>query len=137
MSSIMDGRLVADLVKKRVAAEVQYLNKRGISVRLAVILVGGDAASQVYVNNKKKACEALGIISEEYALPETTTEQELLDLIKELNAKISDIVLEITSLKTSYQEQQATIKSQAEIIETLQKEIASLNDRVEKLENSK
>ena len=60
-----------------------------------------------------------------------------INAIKELNAKISDIVLDITSLKTSYQEQQATIKSQAEIIETLQKEIASLNDRVEKLENSK
>ena len=60
-----------------------------------------------------------------------------INAIKELNAKISDIVLEITSLKTSYQEQQATIKSQAEIIETLQKEIANLNDRVEKLENSK
>ena len=80
MSSIMDGRLTADVVKKRVAADVRQLNKRGIDVRLAVILVGGDAASQVYVNNKKKACEELGIISSTYELAEDYGQDNLLPI---------------------------------------------------------
>ena len=86
MSNIIDGKLVSAAVKDRVAAEVKELNNKGISVCLAVILVGSDPASQVYVANKKKACEQLGIISKEYLLPETTTQDELLKLIKQLNA---------------------------------------------------
>ena len=85
MSNIIDGRLVSAAVKDRVAGEVKELNKKGISVCLAVILVGQDPASQIYVANKKKACEQLGIVSKEYLLPETTTQEELLALVNQLN----------------------------------------------------
>ena len=67
------------------AKEVAEVKEKGISVCLAVIIVGDDPASKVYVANKKKACEALGIISREYALPENTSEEQLLGLIDELN----------------------------------------------------
>ena len=89
MTKLIDGKVISAAVKDRVAEGVKELNAKGITVGLAVIIVGEDPASKVYVANKKKACEALGIISEEYALPESTTEQELLALIKELNAKKS------------------------------------------------
>ncbi len=89
MSKIIDGKVISASVKQKVADGVAELKKRGVSVGLAVIIVGEDPASKVYVANKKKACEALGIVSEEYALPETTTEEELLALISELNQKKS------------------------------------------------
>lgn len=89
MTKLIDGKVISAAVKQRVADGVRELNQKGITVGLAVIIVGEDPASKVYVANKKKACEALGIISEEYALPESTTEEELLALIKELNAKKS------------------------------------------------
>jgi len=89
MSKIIDGKIISAAVKERVKCGVEELNKKGITVGLAVIIVGDDPASKVYVANKKKACEALGIISEEYALPENTTEAELLALIEELNNKKS------------------------------------------------
>lgn len=89
MSKIIDGKVISAAVKQKVADGVAELNAKGISVGLAVIIVGEDPASKVYVANKKKACEALGIVSEEYALPETTTEEELLALIDELNNKKS------------------------------------------------
>ena len=89
MTRIIDGKVISAAVKERVAKGVAELKDKGITVGLAVIIVGEDPASKVYVANKKKACEALGIISEEYALPENTTEQELLDLIFELNNKKS------------------------------------------------
>lgn len=89
MSNIIDGKLVSAAVKDRVAEEVKELKEKGISVCLAVILVGEDPASQIYVANKKKSCEQLGIISKEYLLPETTTQDELLTLVKELNADAS------------------------------------------------
>ena len=89
MSRIIDGKAISAYVKDRVKTGVAELNQKGVTVGLAVIIVGEDPASKVYVANKKKACEALGIISEDYALPETTTEQELLDLINELNNKKS------------------------------------------------
>ena len=85
MSKIIDGKVVSASVKERVKAEVEVLKQQGISVGLAVIIVGEDPASKVYVANKKKACEALGIISQEYALPESTTQEELLSLIETLN----------------------------------------------------
>lgn len=85
MAEIIDGKIVSAAVKQRVAQEVKQLNKKGISVGLAVILVGDDAASQIYVSNKEKACEALGIISRKYVLPASTTEEELLELIDTLN----------------------------------------------------
>ena len=86
MYKLIDGKVISASVKERVKDEVIALNQKGITVGLAVIIVGEDPASKVYVSNKKKACEALGIISREYALPENTTEQELLDLIRELIA---------------------------------------------------
>ena len=82
MSNIIDGKLVSAAVKDRVANEVKELNAKGVDVCLAVILVGADPASQIYVANKKKACEQLGIISKEYLLPETTTQEELLALVQ-------------------------------------------------------
>lgn len=85
MSNIIDGKVVSQSVKERVAEEVKELNTNGISVCLAVILVGNDPASQIYVANKKKACEQLGIVSKEYILPENTTQQELLNLVDSLN----------------------------------------------------
>ena len=89
MYKLIDGKVISAAVKERVKAEVATLKQQGITTGLAVIIVGEDPASKVYVNNKKKACEALGIISEEYALPETTTQEELLSLIDELNKKES------------------------------------------------
>lgn len=89
MARIIDGKAVSQFVKDEVKNEVSALKKEGVSVGLAVIIVGNDPASRTYVNNKKKACEATGIISEEYALPESTTMEELLALIRELNAKKS------------------------------------------------
>ena len=89
MSRIIDGKIISASVKERVKAEVSALKEKGITVGLAVIIVGEDPASKVYVSNKKKACENLGIISEEYALPESTTNEELLALIDELNSKPS------------------------------------------------
>ena len=85
MSRLIDGKVISAAVKERVGGEVAALKAKGIMVGLAVIIVGDDPASKIYVANKKKACEALGIISEEYALPEDTTESELLDLIGRLN----------------------------------------------------
>ncbi|MBE6768248.1 MAG: bifunctional methylenetetrahydrofolate dehydrogenase/methenyltetrahydrofolate cyclohydrolase FolD [Ruminococcaceae bacterium] len=86
MAKILDGKAVSAAVKERVAAEVAALGTEGVSVGLAVILVGDDSASRVYVNNKKKACEACGIRSFEYALPAETTQEELVALIEKLNA---------------------------------------------------
>lgn len=85
MSNLIDGKLVSAAVKNRVKDEVAALAEQGISVGLAVILVGEDPASKIYVANKKKACEDLGIKSYEYVLPADTTEEELLTLVKTLN----------------------------------------------------
>lgn len=85
MAQIIDGKAISAAVKEEVRLEVETLKKEGIEVTLAVIIVGEDPASKVYVGNKKKACEALGIRSLEYALPETTTQEELLALIEKLN----------------------------------------------------
>lgn len=82
---LIDGKIISASVKERVKTEVEFLKKQGITTGLAVIIVGEDPASKVYVANKKKACEALGIISKEYALPENTTQEELLELIEKLN----------------------------------------------------
>lgn len=87
MAKILDGKAVAAAVKQEVKTEVAALAAQGISVGLAVIIVGDNPASRTYVNNKKKACAEAGIVSEEYALPETTTQEELLDLIDTLNKK--------------------------------------------------
>ncbi|HEX3016787.1 MAG TPA: bifunctional methylenetetrahydrofolate dehydrogenase/methenyltetrahydrofolate cyclohydrolase FolD [Caproicibacter sp.] len=87
MSKIIDGKAISAETKANVALEVKGLKKKGIVPGLAVVLVGSDPASRTYVNNKKKACAATGIYSEEYALPETTSQEELLNLVRKLNQK--------------------------------------------------
>lgn len=89
MATILDGKAVSAAVKQSVKEEVEGLKAQGVSVGLAVIIVGDNPASRTYVNNKKKACAEAGIVSEEYALPESTTQEELLDLIDTLNKKES------------------------------------------------
>ena len=84
---IIDGKKVSAEVKAQVAKETELLKSKGIVTGLAVVIVGDDPASRVYVNNKKKACELVGFKSEEYALPAQTTQQELLDLVGTLNDK--------------------------------------------------
>ena len=74
-------------VRQEIKKEVEKLKDKGITPGLAVVIVGQDPASRVYVNNKKKACLELGMHSEEYALPEETTQEELLQLVQTLNAK--------------------------------------------------
>lgn len=86
MAKIIDGKEISAFVKGRIAKQVAELKANGREICLAVIIVGEDSASKVYVANKEKACEALGIKSIKYALPETTTNDELLDLIHKLNS---------------------------------------------------
>ncbi len=86
MAQIIDGKAVSADVKEEVAAEAAQLKEEhGLKVGLAVVIVGNDPASKVYVNNKKKACEAVGFKSFEYALDENTTQEQLLDLVNVLN----------------------------------------------------
>ena len=82
---VMDGKAVSAAVKDEVKKEVEELKTKGKVPSLAVVLVGNDPASKVYVGNKKKACEYCGIKSLEYLLEESTSEQELLGLIDVLN----------------------------------------------------
>lgn len=85
---LIDGKVVSAHVKESVKQEVSaFIEKNGVTPALAVVVVGNDPASAVYVRNKHKACLAVGIASHEYALPESTTEEELLALIDELNQK--------------------------------------------------
>lgn len=85
MTKIIDGKSISSLVRERIKEEIKRLKAVGINVSLAVIIVGEDKASQLYVANKRKACESLGITSETYYLPEDTSQKELLELIDELN----------------------------------------------------
>ena len=86
MAELIDGKVISTQLKDEVKEKIAVLKDKGVEVCLAVILVGSDPASTVYVNNKKKACEYTGIKSKSYELPDTTTEEELLSLIDELNA---------------------------------------------------
>lgn len=85
MAKIIDGKQISKEVRAEIAAECASLKERGIIPGLAVVIVGTDPASQVYVRNKKKACEEVGFHSEVYELPEETTEEELLALVERLN----------------------------------------------------
>ena len=85
MAEIINGKLVSQAKREELKNRVLKLNEDGIEVGLAVIIVGNNSASRVYVNNKKKGCEEIGVNSFEYALPEETTQAELLSLIAELN----------------------------------------------------
>ena len=95
MARIIDGKALAQKIKENISEEVSELKNKGIIPGLAVILVGDDPASKVYVNNKKKACAQVGIYSEEYLLPADTDEKTLLDLIAKLNAddRINGVLL--------------------------------------------
>ena len=90
MAKIIDGKAISAAVLADVAAEVKELKEKSIVPGLAVIIVGDDPASRVYVNNKKRACANAGIYSEEFALPADTTQDELLALVASLNGR-SDI----------------------------------------------
>ena len=94
MAKIIDGKAVSQKIKEEVRAEIE---RDGLKIGLAVIIVGNDQASRVYVNNKKKACEMCGIQSFEYALPEETSEKELRDLVRTLNddPKINGILVQL------------------------------------------
>ena len=85
MTKLIDGKLISAQIKDEVKEEVALLKQKGIVPGLAVILVGENSASKVYVNNKKKACEYVGIKSFSYELPEDTSEASLLELIDTLN----------------------------------------------------
>lgn len=89
MAQIIDGKAVSAAVKQEVADETARLKEeKGLKIGLAVVIVGNNPASRVYVNNKKKACEAVGFQSFEYALDENTTQEQLLDLISVLNRDV-------------------------------------------------
>lgn len=94
---ILDGKKVAQEIKEQVKSRVDELVKRGITPGLAVILVGDNPSSQVYVRNKEKTCRKLGIFSLRYDLPEDTPEEELLKLIEELNTnqKVHGILVQL------------------------------------------
>ena len=94
MAQIIDGKLQAAIVKESVRAEIE---ENGIKAGLAVVIVGDNPASRIYVNNKKKACAECNIESFEYALPEETTQEELLELVCRLNAdeKVNGILVQL------------------------------------------
>ena len=83
--ALISGKEVSQKVKDEIKSQTKLLKDKGISVKLAVIIVGDDPASHIYVKNKKKACEYVGFESLEYALDENTSEEELLELIDKLN----------------------------------------------------
>ncbi len=97
MAQVIDGKLVSRQVRERVAEETKQLKEKGVIPGLAVIIVGNDPASQVYVRNKEKACEEVGFYSEKFALPESTTQQELNELVTKLNKddKINGILCQL------------------------------------------
>ena len=97
MAQLLKGKEVSARIKAQLKEEADKLKERGINPGLAVIIVGDDPASRVYVNNKKKACEEIGIKSFEYALPAETSEDELLKLIEKLNVsdEVSGILVQL------------------------------------------
>ena len=97
MAQIIDGKKISAEIRAEIAEEVKAMKAQGINPGLAVIIVGENPASQVYVHNKGKACEEVGIYSEIIEMPETTTEEALLAKIAELNARkeISGILVQL------------------------------------------
>lgn len=85
MAKIIDGKQISLDIKNELKEKVAKYKEQGIEITLAVVKVGNDPASAVYVRNKEKACEYVGINSKTLALPEETTEEELLNVVKELN----------------------------------------------------
>ena len=97
MDKIIDGKAIAAKIREEIAAGVAALKARGVTPGLAVVLVGEDPASQVYVRMKEQACEKAGIFSDEHKLHKETTEAQLLALIDELNrdARIDGILVQL------------------------------------------
>ena len=98
MAQIIDGKVISKQVREEIAAEVlSFKEKHGCAPGLAVVIVGNDPASQVYVRNKKRGCEEVGFYSESYELPENTTQEELLSLVEKLNNddKIHGILVQL------------------------------------------
>lgn len=88
MAVIMDGKLVSLKLKEEIKLEIENMKKSGKQIPgLAVVIVGNDPASKVYVKNKQKDCEEVGMYSEEYALPETASQEEVFELVQKLNVK--------------------------------------------------
>ena len=85
MARLIDGKQISNQIKDELKEEVGRMKEQGTKICLAVIQVGADPASSVYVNNKKKACAYIGIDSRAYELPEDTSEEELAALVEELN----------------------------------------------------
>ena len=97
MYKLIDGKVISKQIKDELKEKVAAIKAEGTEICLAVIQVGNDPASSVYVGNKKKACEYIGIGSLSYELPENTTEEELLTLIEKLNAddKVNGILVQL------------------------------------------
>ncbi len=97
MAKIIDGKKISAEIKEELKEQVAQLKKAGVEGTLAVIQVGADPASSVYVRNKKKACEYIGLHSKSFELPEETTQKELLDLIEQLNqdAAVNGILVQL------------------------------------------
>ena len=94
---IIDGKKISAEIKDELKVEVAQLKEAGEEIALAVIQVGADPASSVYVRNKKRACEYIGIDSVSYELPDETTQEELLDIIQTCNKdpKINGILVQL------------------------------------------
>lgn len=90
MAEIISGKETAAKIRERLRAQIDQLREKGYQPGLAVVIVGDDPASQVYVRNKEKACKEVGIAAQTFALPKETTQQELMALIDTLNAR-SDV----------------------------------------------
>ena len=116
MAIILDGKALAKKCKETVKKEAESLKR---TPGLAVIIVGNNPASRVYVNSKRKDCEECGFLSEEYALPEETTEAELIALIQELKEKEPETI-EIARKSLSYAQKLVTA------IEKCEKELSKL-----------
>lgn len=97
MAILIDGKAISTDIKNELKAEVEKMKANGIYKCLAVIQVGDNPASTVYVRNKKKGCEFIGIESLSYELPESTTEKELIELVEKLNSdeKVSGILVQL------------------------------------------
>ena len=104
MAVVLDGKEVARKIRQNLKEEVSKLKEEGISPKLAVIMVGDDSASKIYVRNKSIACNEIGIEYEEYLLNEETTMDELLNLIDKLNndKTINGILLQSPIPKWSF-----------------------------------
>lgn len=106
MAQLIDGKQISKEIKDELKIEVEHLKQQGREICLAVVQVGNNPASTVYVNNKKKACAYIGIRSESYELPETITERKLLELVERLNTdeKVSGILIQLPLPKTLNEE---------------------------------